>query len=564
MNKKTLPQGWVWSTLGEIADYGKTIKAEPCEIGPDEWVLELEDIEKDSSVLLQRIYNSVRKSKSTKNRFKKSDVLYGKLRPYLNKVLLADNHGVCSTEIIPLSAPAGVDERYLFYFLKHPYFIEYVSNISHGLNMPRLGTKAGRAAVMPIAPSAEQNRITDKLDALIGRVDACRERLDRVPPILKRFRQAVLSAATSGQLTEDWRKENSANLEMGLIPIMEKSQGLSSLAPDRVDSFPEVPAEWKWTNIGKIAEVKGGKRLPKGESLESRDSGQPYVRATNLKQGTVGGEMLFVPQHLKSKIKNYIVRSGDAYITIVGACIGDAGTIPPEYDGANLTENAARIRGTTICASSFIASWLRAPFCQNEIQSSILSAAQGKLALFRIEQLPIAHPSFTEQIEVVRKIEKLFALADCLEARYIAARHQLEQMTPSLLSKAFSGELVPQDPTDEPAEKLLERIRTAQPSSAPSQLMPVVGTTRPAKKSVSLEPIVSSPVVTQPPSATTGNIPQAILAAMQPGREYIRADILNTTGIKESDWLWAIRQLRDGGKVVQIGERRGARYRKVR
>jgi type I restriction enzyme, S subunit len=103
LNMQSLPQGWIWSTLGEVADYGKTIKVEPSEIKPGEWVLELEDIEKGSSKLIQRADNLETQSKSTKNRFKKGDVLYGKLRPYLNKVLLADIEGVCSTEIIPVS-----------------------------------------------------------------------------------------------------------------------------------------------------------------------------------------------------------------------------------------------------------------------------------------------------------------------------------------------------------------------------------------------------------------------------------------------------------------------------
>lgn len=201
-----LPTSWLKTTLGEVVNYGKTDKAEPGEIENDAWVPELEDIEKDTSQLLQRLTFAHRQSKSTKNRFHAGDVLYGKLRPYLNKVLVADQDGYCTTEIIPLKGNEAINARFLFYWLKHPKFLDYVNTVSHGINMPRLGTEAGLQAPLILAPLNEQKRIAARLDALLQRVDACRAHLERVPLLLKRFRQAVLAAATSGQLTEDWRE----------------------------------------------------------------------------------------------------------------------------------------------------------------------------------------------------------------------------------------------------------------------------------------------------------------------------------------------------------------------
>ncbi len=209
MKKATdLPESWLACRLGEVTPYGTTKKIEPSDIPLDAWVLELEDIEKDTSRIIQRFTFRERKSKSTKNRFEPGDVLYGKLRPYLNKVVLADQEGYCTTEVIPLKATQAVESRYLFYWLKHPVFLDYVNEVSHGLNMPRLGTDAGKAAPFILAPLAEQKRIADKLEAVLGRVDACRARLDRVPALLKRFRQSVLASATSGRLTAEWRATN--------------------------------------------------------------------------------------------------------------------------------------------------------------------------------------------------------------------------------------------------------------------------------------------------------------------------------------------------------------------
>jgi type I restriction enzyme, S subunit len=206
-----LPSSWLLTTLGNVVDYGKTEKAEPHDLRDDDWILELEDVEKDSSRLLQRLMFSARQSKSSKSRFAVGDVLYGKLRPYLNKVLIADRPGYCTTEIVPIKAGPRLDARYLFYWLKHPAFLTYVEAESHGMNMPRLGTETGRAAPFVLAPRAEQSRIADELDTLLARINACNDRFNAIPALLKRFRHIVWNVAALGTLTEDWRAENGTN-----------------------------------------------------------------------------------------------------------------------------------------------------------------------------------------------------------------------------------------------------------------------------------------------------------------------------------------------------------------
>jgi type I restriction enzyme S subunit len=245
MTNDELPEGWQSCALGDVVDYGKTQKAEPSEISAKSWILELEDIEKDTSRLLSRVTFAERKSKSTKNRFQTGDVLYGKLRPYLNKILIADEPGYCTTEIIPLRANGILENRYLFYWIKHPTFLDYVTAVSHGLNMPRLGTEAGKAAPFILAPLAEQKRIADKLEAVLGRVDACRARLDCVPALLKRFRQSVLAAATTGKLTEEWRMTNGVNDELDdfVVVIRLKSATEADFVTSYVADSPKTKSK---------------------------------------------------------------------------------------------------------------------------------------------------------------------------------------------------------------------------------------------------------------------------------------------------------------------------------
>ena len=127
----------------------------------------MEDIEKDTSKLLQKVYNSDRQVSSNKYSFKKSDVLYGKLRPYLNKVLIASDEGVCSSEILPLQ-PYQIESRYIRTYLMSPDFLNYANHLTSGTRMPRLGTDDLRKAIFPLPPLAEQERIVAKLDKLMA------------------------------------------------------------------------------------------------------------------------------------------------------------------------------------------------------------------------------------------------------------------------------------------------------------------------------------------------------------------------------------------------------------
>ncbi len=277
-----------------------------------------------------------------------------------------------------------------------------------------------RQIPVPLPSLAEQQQIAAKLDELLAQVDTLKIRLNTIPKILKRFRQSVLAAAVSGKLTEDWRNdEKYIKTEYGW----------------------NIPSEWQLLVIDDIAEVKGGKRLPK--VLVSENTGFPYIRAGQLKDGTViDDDQLFLLKHVQAKISRYIVNTGDLYITIVGACIGDAGIIPSNYDGANLTENAAKLcLFKKPLKKQFLSSWLRSQYLQDIVQHEIKSGAQGKLALKRIKTLPFPYPSIEEQNEIVRRVEQLFTYSDQIEQRVKDAQSRVNHLTQAILAKAFRGEL---------------------------------------------------------------------------------------------------------------------------
>ena len=185
-----LPVGWEWVRLGEITNFGITEKLSF--ISDETWVLDLEDIEKDTSRLLNKHRFCDKRSLSDKNSFLEGDVLYGKLRPYLNKVIVADESGVCTTEILPIRCYGSFSSHYFKYALKSPHFINYVNARSYGMKMPRLGTEDGRKANFPLPPLAEQHRIVAKVEELMVICDQLKARFTTVNQLQQKLADVLI------------------------------------------------------------------------------------------------------------------------------------------------------------------------------------------------------------------------------------------------------------------------------------------------------------------------------------------------------------------------------------
>lgn len=160
-----IPESWRWVRLGEITDYGVGKQVNPKNIAPNSWILELEDIEKETFRLISK--KTDRNPGSSKNQFNPGDVLYGKLRPYLKKVIIACEPGYCSTEIIPFSGHGKINPGYLKYCMVSPIIDSYINSITHGMDMPRLGTDKAVRLLIPLPPFSEQERIVKRLDNII-------------------------------------------------------------------------------------------------------------------------------------------------------------------------------------------------------------------------------------------------------------------------------------------------------------------------------------------------------------------------------------------------------------
>ena len=161
-----LPENWAWIRLGYVIDFSKSDTVTASQINPSSWVLDLEDIEKNSGRLLEKKAMSETQSKSDKHSFCKGNVLYSKLRPYLNKVIVADDDGYCTTEILAFDFGHHVAAQYAQIYLMSPYFVDYAMAGAYGVKMPRIGSTRGNAALMSIPPFNEQSRIVERYNII--------------------------------------------------------------------------------------------------------------------------------------------------------------------------------------------------------------------------------------------------------------------------------------------------------------------------------------------------------------------------------------------------------------
>jgi type I restriction enzyme S subunit len=384
--------------------------------------------------------------------FADGDVLLAKITPCFENGKaglvrgMPNGVGAGSTEyFVSRPKPDALDARYLLAFFKTQQFLtagalQMTGSVGH----KRVPKEYLIETEIALAPRNEQTRIADKLDAVLARVDACRDRLDRLPAILKRFRQSVLAAGTSGKLTEDWRAKFSA--------LSTANQYSSSPVGDPFAHTVIAPISWKETSLGDICEFVGGSQPPKSTFVGQ--SGPDVVRLIQIRDYKSDKHITFIPKKLARR-----------FCSKTDVMIGRYG--PPLFQilrGLEGAYNVALMKAqpkTEAFDLEYLYVLLRGDVLLKYVEAgSDRTAGQDGIRKELLFPYPVFLPSLEEQAEIVRRVESLFAFADRLEAHYDAARAQVEKLTPSLLAKAFRGELVSQDPSDEPASVLLEHLHT--------------------------------------------------------------------------------------------------------
>jgi type I restriction enzyme S subunit len=515
-----LPQGWTAVEFGELNTFSsRTIN--PSDF-PDE-VFELYSVPIFPMGKPELL--SGKEIGSTKQLVEPGDVLVCKINPRINRVWVVGSPSrkrqIASSEWIVMRA-----EKHEPLFLRHYFssteFRELLCTDLTGVggSLTRAQPKRVATYEVPVAPFAEQKRIAGKLDTLLARVDATRSRLDRIPILLKRFRQSILAAATSGKLTEDWRQEQLA--KASVVPVAPVHHGSDSDLPppnEQVITSPNSDLRWasqsqldihaeeiernlanerkaRWTGRGKYRPAYKAHEQESQEFLEVpngwyratldevtwsvkdgphfspkyQEAGIPFISGGSIKPGVIDLSISkFISSELNSELSMRCKPEKLDLLYTKGGTTGYAAvnTLNVEF---NVWVHVAvlKLLGPTLINPFYIQHALNSPECYAQAQRYTHGVGNQDLGLTRMIKIVLLIPSIDEQKEIVRRVESLFALADKLESRYITARAQVDKLTPALLAKAFRGELVPQDPNDEPADQLLARIRTAREAAPDS------------------------------------------------------------------------------------------------
>ncbi|MBU1979609.1 MAG: restriction endonuclease subunit S, partial [Gammaproteobacteria bacterium] len=404
-------------------------------------------------------------------KFHAGDVLYGKLRPYLNKVVLADSDGYCTPEIVPVAPSSAIENGYLFYSFKRPEFLEHVNGLTRGINMPRLTSDAARAIELPLPPINEQRRIASKLDALFERSRNIRDKLDRLPRLLDGLQKSILHAASTGELTREWRAKNAAGesatellkrirlerrvrWEADLIAKGKDPKKTKYVEPEPVDTadLPELPEGWCWASVGELTLCLDALRVPIKREHRKTDQGlYPYYGAN----GQVGiiDEFIFDEELvLVTEDETFYGRTKPIAYRVSGKCW--------------VNNHAHVLRAINPVTPDYL--WISLMH-YNVIPWLSGTTGRAKLTQGALMSLPIALPPEREMASVIAKIVDSIAAVERLIPSIEKMVLRTRRVEQSVLSKAFRGELVPQDPNDEPASLLLERIKAERANAIPKQ-----------------------------------------------------------------------------------------------
>ncbi|WP_158161399.1 restriction endonuclease subunit S [Grimontia hollisae] len=441
-----LPKGWVETNLDKIAKWGSggtPKRNEPSYYGGDiPWVKTGDlgpKLLKEASEYISRLGLD----NSSAKLFPKGSVAIAMYGATIGKTSILD-FDTSTNQACAVGSPIDglTSTEFLYYFLtsEKQNFIKK----GKGGAQPNISQQLIKAHSVMLPPLAEQTRIVEKLDEVLAQVDTIKARLDGIPAILKRFRQSVLAAAVSGKLTEEWRGN------------AEYSDSKNQL----------VPSTWEVRAAKDICVKVQSGSTPRNDPFNQNGT-IPFLKVYNIVNQKIDFD--YKPQFITSEthsetLKRSVAYPGDVLMNIVGPPLGKVAILTDQYPEWNLNQAITLFRANE---EILLNKYLYFVLCEGELVRAVMpetkgSVGQVNISLSQCRDSLIPLPPLEEQKEIVRLVDQYFAFADTIEAQVKKAQARVDKLTQSILAKAFRGELVPQDPNDEPADKLLERIAAAR------------------------------------------------------------------------------------------------------
>ena len=487
-----MPEGWASTTLGEICtkpQYGWTTKASPREGSIK--LVRTTDITKGRIDWKTVPFCTEGPEDEEKYRLRSGDIVISRAGSVGASMLLQDPipRAVFASYLIRFRSRLGVDPRFVGFFLKSARYRAAVHGSASGIALPNVNAKKLAALDLPLPPLPEQHRIVARIESLFTELDEGVAALKRAEANLERYRASVLKAAVEGRLTEQWRRENppeeTGEELLGRILAQrrkrwEEEQLAKFAAKGRkppknwkkkykepvrpaTTGLPRLPEGWCWATVDQMAAVTGG--LTKNPARNRLPVRYPYLRVANVYADELRLDDVRTIGVSESELDRVILRPGDLLVVEGNGSANQIGRVAQwQGDVAPCCHQNHLIKvrsSSAACRSRWMLLWLLSPLGRRTVLA-VASSTSGlhTLSLSKVRALPVPLAPMQEQACAV-------SLADSLSdaARVVWAQIEAEtgintsRLRQSILKRAFEGGLVPQDPADEPASVLLERIR---------------------------------------------------------------------------------------------------------
>jgi len=440
---RRLPEGWVWCELKELVldakqdivdgPFGSNLKASEY-VNSGIPIIRLQNIQRNKFVEKNIRYITPEKAQQlSRHSFSRNDIVLTKLGSPLGKAcLIPDNieSGIIVADIVRVrTEDRFVNRKYLVYAINSDGVIRQLAK-TRGTTRPRVNLTKVRKLKISLAPLNEQHHIVDEVEELFSKLDAAVESLHEIKVQLRRYRQAVLKHAFEGKLTEEWRKTCGIGVQ-----------------------------EWEITQLINVCSSikKGIFDISPSTYVEK---GIPFLRISDIVGDRVNLEnAVYLPEDIHKKEKKTELSAGDLVLSKVGT-LNRVAVIPPYIETCNMSQNIIGIKvDKTRIDPNFLFYILKSRDTARKLLSSSHVTTLRAIRLKAVRELQIPLPSLLEQHEIADRLSNYFGFADEIEKIVERNLLQSERLRQSVLKKAFEGRLVPQEPSDEPAEKLLERIR---------------------------------------------------------------------------------------------------------
>ena len=428
-----IPNGWEWCRLGEISTYAQTKrKINASNADSQLWGLDLEDIEKGGRLLNIKTVGE-RKAIGDKTIFNRGDILYSKLRPYLLKILVAPEGGICTPEIIPFTCYGNICKDYIVSFLKSPYVDDYINSVTFGVKMPRVSTETMTSLLVPLPPLSEQFRIDTKTKELMPYIDGygkAQNKLNKLNEELSNtIRKSILQEAIQGKLVPQIAEEGTAQELLEQIKAekqnlvkegklkkfalndsvifrgddnkyWEKSTECMECIDDKIPF--EIPSTWCWVRHNQLFEISGGSQPPKSQFVDNPKSG--YIRLYQIRDYGSNPMPVYIPKEKANKI----TKEGDIILARYG---GSLGKVFWAKDGAY---NVAMAKVIPLFDSEFVNKQYLFLFYQSSIYQYLVKdhsrSAQAGFNKDDLTDLFFPLPPLKEQSRIVEKYKSVTSI----------------------------------------------------------------------------------------------------------------------------------------------------------